>query len=273
VTAGLAGAGTGAGTGSTAESTPDWGRWFRQVETVSRSGAVLMQGAGSRPLLTLDRVENGRIGVLTSDHIWLWARGYEGGGPQAKLVRRLAHWLMKEPTLEEERLSAVLKDSAVEVTRRSMATPPPVVSITTPAGETLALSLETTAAGLAPGLAMGRFSVSAPGVYRVDDGVLSALAAVGSLNPLEYQDLRAMGNHLTPLSERSGGGVYWLSDGLPEIRRVKPDNKAVGSEWIGLRANQSYVVSGVADTFLLPWWLSTALTLVLLFSAWWREGR
>ncbi len=279
VTAGLTGAGTGAGTGigDPAESTPDWGRWFRQVETVSRSGTVLMQGAGSRPLLTVDRVENGRIGVLTSDHIWLWARGYEGGGPQAELVRRLAHWLMKEPALEEERLSAVLKDGALEVTRRSLGTPPPVVSITTPAGKTQTLSLETTApgraAGLAPGLAMGRFAVSAPGVYRVDDGTLSALAAVGSLNPLEYRDLRATGDHLAPVSERAGGGVFWLSDGLPEIRRVKPDNKASGSEWIGLRANQSYVVSGIADLALMPWWLSAALVLVLLFAAWWREGR
>ena len=263
VTAGMSGA------GDDANSTPEWGRWFRQVETVSRSGTVVMQGAANRPLLTLDRVGKGRIGMLTSDHIWLWARGYEGGGPQAELVRRLAHWLMKEPALEEERLSAVLKDGALEVTRRSLEAPPPMVSVTTPTGETQALNLETTA----PGQAVGRFAVSVPGVYRVDDGVLTALAAVGSLNPLEYRDLRATEEYLKPLSAQTGGAVFWLSDSLPEIRRVKPDNKAAGTEWIGLRANQSYVVAGVANIALMPWWLSAALVLAFLFAAWWREGR
>ena len=54
----------------------------------------------------LDQVGKGRVAELLSDQIWLWARGFEGGGPQAELLRRLAHWLMKEPELEEEKLSA-----------------------------------------------------------------------------------------------------------------------------------------------------------------------
>ena len=271
VTANLPGSGTNAGDGDAegVGSEPNWGRWFRQVETVTLNGTVLMHGAASRPLLTLDRVENGRIGVLSSDHIWLWARGYDGGGPQAELVRRLAHWLMKEPALEEERLSAVLKDGALEITRRSLATPPPAVSVTTPTGENETLPLETTTAGQAA----ARFAVSTPGVYRINDGSLSAQAAVGSLNPVEYRDLRATDEHLGPLSAETGGGVFWLSEGLPEIRRTKPDNKAAGNQWIGLRANQSYIVSGVADIALMPWWLSAALILALLFAAWWREGR
>jgi hypothetical protein len=54
----------------------------------------------------LDRVGAGRIALLASDQAWLWDRGFEGGGPQAELLRRLAHWMMGEPELEEEALSA-----------------------------------------------------------------------------------------------------------------------------------------------------------------------
>ncbi len=266
VTSGLTGA-TSAENGIA--TSPEWGRWFRQIETVSRSGTVLMQGVASRPLLILDRVENGRIGILTSDHIWLWARGYDGGGPQAELVRRLAHWLMKEPALEEERLSAVLKEGALEITRRSLGTTPSVVNIIPPEGLARSVILES----IAPGRAMGRYPVSIPGVYRISDGELSTLAAVGSLNPIEYRDLRATDEYLRPLSARSGGGTFWLSDKIPEIRRVKPDHRAAGTGWIGLRTNHAYVVSGVAEIALLPWWSSAALVMALLFTAWWREGR
>ena len=72
-----------------------------------------MSGPNDRPLLVLDKVKQGRVAELLSDHAWLWARGFEGGGPQAELLRRLAHWLMKEPELEEERLSATIADGTI----------------------------------------------------------------------------------------------------------------------------------------------------------------
>ena len=249
--------------------TPVWGRWFRQIETISRSGTVLMQGVATRPLLTLDRVGDGRIGMLTSDQIWLWARGYEGGGPQAELLRRLAHWLMKEPALEEERLGVTLKDGALHIMRRTLGTPPSEVSVTTPTGKTVDVTLEP----VSPGRAVGLYRPDTPGVYRVEDGDLVTQAAFGSLNPVEYRDLRATDEILGPLSARTGGGVFWLSDKIPEARRVKAAHKTTGAAWIGLRANRSYVVSGVADVALLPWWLGVGLIMAFLFAAWWREGR
>ncbi len=69
-------------------------------------GRTLMDGAEKQPLLVLDHKGKGRVALLTSDQAWLWARGYEGGGPHSDLLRRLSHWLMKEPDLEEERLIA-----------------------------------------------------------------------------------------------------------------------------------------------------------------------
>ena len=58
-----------------------------------------MQAADEKPLLVLNDYGEGRVGLMLSDHGWLWARGFEGGGPHVDLYRRLAHWLMKEPDL------------------------------------------------------------------------------------------------------------------------------------------------------------------------------
>ncbi|MGZ5961495.1 MAG: hypothetical protein ACXWLE_10455, partial [Rhizomicrobium sp.] len=106
---------------NTATSPPTWGRWFRIIGATKVSGETVMSGPNDRPLLVLDNVKQGRVAELLSDHAWLWARGFEGGGPQAELLRRLAHWLMKEPELEEERLSATIADGTITVERRTMA--------------------------------------------------------------------------------------------------------------------------------------------------------
>ena len=79
-----------------------------------------MEGPDGRPLLVLDREGEGRVALLASDQAWLWGRGYEGGGPQLELLRRLAHWLMKEPELEEEALSATAEGQTLTITRRSL---------------------------------------------------------------------------------------------------------------------------------------------------------
>src|SRR3546814_10908492 len=73
------------------DNPPSWGRWFRQIEGDTNRGNVLMEGVGKHPLLILDRFGEGRVAQIMSDHMWLWARGFEGGGPQAELLRRISH--------------------------------------------------------------------------------------------------------------------------------------------------------------------------------------
>jgi hypothetical protein len=85
--------------------------------------ATVMEGPDGAPLLLLDRVGEGRVALLLSDHIWLWSRGHDGGGPQAELLRRIAHWLMREPELEEEDLTARIEAGRLTVTRRSLPRP------------------------------------------------------------------------------------------------------------------------------------------------------
>ena len=249
--------------------TGNWGRWFRQVEAAARAGHTLMEGPGKRPLLVLDRSGEGRVAAMLSDHIWLWARGFEGGGPHAELMRRLAHWLMKEPDLEEEGLSAEVRDGKLHVVRRSLRDAPSKITVTAPSGEK-----KTYPAGAAKtGAAVLDVAVTESGLYRVNDGEREVLAAAGSLNPPEYADLRATAALLKPIADAKGGGLMWIRDGLPDLRKVRPDRDRAGKGWLGLISNKAYVVSGVAEFPLLPPLLFMAGVLIMLMSAWWKEGR
>ncbi len=249
---------------------PDWGRWFRVVTSRTERGNAILSGADDKPLVVLDRVGEGRVAELLSDHLWLWNRGIDGGGPQPELVRRVAHWLMKEPDLEEEALRATSVGGRIEVTRRTLATTFPPVTMTSPDGSTHTITLNQTS----PGLGLGVIDVDKPGLYRFDDGTLRTVAAVGNPDPLEFSDVRATETKLKPLVEASGGGLMWLQDNPdPDIRSVRPGRAAGGSDWIGLRRNEGYTVAGINQLPLLPGILVALAFLMAIGSAWWREGR
>jgi hypothetical protein len=248
----------------------EWGRWFRLVTSRAERGHTVLSGAEERPLITLDRVGEGRVAQMMSDHLWLWNRGIDGGGPQPELVRRVAHWLMKEPDLEEEALRATAVGGRIEVHRRTMSTSFPTVTMTAPNGTTRTIDLRQTA----PGLGLGVIDVDKPGLYRFDDGTLRTVAAVGSPDPLEFSDVRATDAKLRPLVEASGGGVIWLADyAEPDLRSVRPGRAAAGSDWVGLRRNEGYSVAGINQLPLLPGILVALAFLLAIGSAWWREGR
>jgi hypothetical protein len=247
----------------------DWGRWFRHMNVDVQSGDIVMEGVRERPLLILDRVGEGRVAQLMSDHAWLWARGYEGGGPQAELMRRVAHWLMKEPELEEEALRARVEGDRLVVERRSLETELPPVEVTLPDGSTETLQLE-------PG-ADGRASATMPvdqlGTYELSDGERTAVAAAGPPNPREYRDVRSTRERLGPLVEASGGAHVRIDDGVPRLRKVDPDRASAGRGWIGLDANRDYRVAGVMEVPLFPAVLALILVLGTLIAAWFREGK
>ena len=254
------------------EGAPTWGRWFRQIDADPSSGVITMTGvANDRPLLILDRVGEGRVAQLLSDHMWLWARGFEGGGPQAELLRRVAHWLMQgagsggggpaRPGGRRHRWrssAARLKPSC----QRSR--------LPCPSGTVTSLTLEPGDSGRS----RAAMPASESGLYRVTDGVLTALAAAGPLNPLEFEDLRATDRHLAPLLEASGGATVRLAeDKLPRVRKVQPGRDRHGRGWIGVQDNGGYVVTGVSQIPLLPAALVLLLALGSALLGWWREGR
>ena len=247
---------------------PNWGRWFRVIAAQKLSGNTVMSGPGDRPLLVLDRVQKGRVAQLLSDQIWLWARGYENGGPQAELLRRLAHWLMKEPELEEERLTAEVSGGELRVTRQTMNDSAATVNVTSPTGktETVALSPAT------PGKFTGHIKAEELGLYRLSDGALNAVAAAGPLNPREVADMRATDAILKPYADATGGGIQWLSDGMPELRAVDQGATTRGSGWFGIERRGAYRVTSVDSDELLPPWLALILVLAAVLFAWRRES-
>ncbi len=249
--------------------TKDWGRWFRQIEVAPKAGHILMHGPNRLPLLVIHRIEGGRVATILSDHIWLWARGFEGGGPHAELMRRLAHWLMQEPDLEEEQLRAHVRDGKLNVNRRSLQHKSTRITVTKPSGVTETYSL--------PGSKSGDVELKLPapeaGLYRISDGNREALAAAGPLNPIEFEDLRATSKVLGRLSTLTGGGVHWIRDGLPDIRKVQAHRDLSGKGWIGLIDNNSYTVVGLTKFLLLPPLLLMIGVLGFLMMAWWKEGR
>ncbi len=264
VTAGLPGANTVDG------DPPEWGRWFRLVEAQQDKGQMLMEGPSGRPLLVLERVGEGRVAQIMSDHVWLWARGFEGGGPQAELLRRVAHWLMQEPDLEEEDLRARVEGDRLVVERRSLSSEPVTVTLELPDGtaETLDLIEQE------PGLMVGRRTLEDTGLYSVRHGDLTALAAAGPLNPLELTDLRSSTVPLAHLVDASGGGSLWLEDTPePDLRSVSRDGRRAGSDWVGLVRQDRYRVTGVSEQALLPAWAFLLLALGAAVLAWRREGR
>ncbi|MPY76485.1 MAG: hypothetical protein GEU87_19775 [Alphaproteobacteria bacterium] len=246
-----------------------WGRWFRQIEVVAKRGNVLMRGVDDNPLLILDRFAEGRVAQINSDHIWLWARGFEGGGPQAELLRRVAHWLMKEPELEENALRAQVKDGRLEILRRSLEDIEPKVTVTAPDGSTSEVELKNTG----PGRYQAALPVTQTGLYSVSDGDQVAMAAAGTLNPLELADVRATEAPLAPVAEATQGSMHWMADGLPALRRIAPDRRTSGRNWIGLVANEDYLVTGVRRLPAMPALLVLALALGAAAVGWRREGK
>jgi hypothetical protein len=164
---------------------PSWGEWYRRIIPTDVQGDALMNGPDGDPLLVLSHVGEGRVALLLSDQIWLWSRGHEGGGPQAELLRRTAHWLMKEPELEELALEAKVEAGRLAIDRRSTADAPPGdVTVTNPDGGKQTLTLAATA----PGRGTGSLPATLPGVWRVTDGTRTAYAAAGAANPPEIAD-------------------------------------------------------------------------------------
>lgn len=258
------------------DAQPEWGSWYRRIQPVDVRGEVLMSAADGQPLLALDRVGKGRVALLLSDQIWLWSRGHQGGGPQVELLRRVAHWLMQEPELEENALTARVAEGRLTIERRST-DPGPAgqVTVTDPDGKTRSLALAETA----PGRASASLPAPTPGVWQASDGSRTAYAAAGAANPLEFADLRATAGLLRGLARGSGGGVHFIGTGtpgaapdVPELRRTEPDRPAAGGSWIGLERRHDHVVTGIAGLALLPAWAALPLMLGLLVLAWRREG-
>ncbi|OJH45249.1 hypothetical protein [Paracoccus sp. SM22M-07] len=260
--------------GVAAEGDPDWGRWLRMAQVTPNPDAqVAMTGVDDDPLLILNRVGEGRVALLTSDQAWLWGRGFEGGGPQLELLRRIAHWSMKEPELEEEALLAEVTNGLdVRVTRRSMEDRIGPLVVITPDGTTRSLPLEPDG----PGRFVADWTADAPGLYRLQNGNESRVLALGPAAPREFEQTVADAALLEPLVTASGGAVLALSEGVPDVRQARPGRatgSGVGGPWIGITPRDAATVTGLERRPVMPDWLWLAIIAGLALAGWLAEGR
>ncbi|WP_170550094.1 hypothetical protein [Ruegeria atlantica] len=247
----------------------DWGAWLRQIDVNHRTGELLMTGVDERPLLVLDRVGEGRVALLASDHAWLWNRGFEGGGPQLELLRRLAHWMMKEPELEEEALWAEANGQIMRIIRQTLEDEVGPVTITRPDGETLEITLDE----VSPGRFEATYFGPEIGLYRLQEGDQMAVIGLGPAAPKEFERTIATDEVLKPVLAELRGGAIRLEDGLPSIRNVRAGRPAAGRGWIGLTPREAYETRDVTQAGLLPPWLVLVLAGGFLLAGWLREGR
>jgi hypothetical protein len=256
-----------------ASEPPHWSRFFRTVETRNATAAPVMTGADGKPLLLLSRYGEGRVALLLSDHIWLWARGYEGGGPHLDLLRRMSHWLMKQPDLDEEALRLQVHGHDLVVLRQTMADSVTPVTVTSPSGATRELTLSASESGT------WRSTVPADelGLWQATDGTLKALINVGPTNPKEFSEVTSTTEMLRPLAQATGGDARRVVDGasveLPRIVPVRASSVFHGDGWMGMKMRDASVVRGVGVLPMFAGLIGLLLLLGAFAATWLREGR
>ena len=253
----------------TAEDALPWGRWMRLVDVSPLRGDVVMSGAEDRPLLMLDRPGEGRVALLASDHAWLWSRGFEGGGPQLELLRRLAHWMMKEPDLEEEALTATAEGQTMTITRRTLGDEAGEVEITGPDGSVVMVPLEE----VSPGRFSADWTGPEMGLYRLKEGDMESVVALGPAAPKEFEETLATPDVLAEAVTATSGGIHRIADGIPDIRRTREGRAATGRGWIGITPREAYLTADIRVSPLLPAWAMLLIASMLAIGAWLWEGR
>jgi hypothetical protein len=252
---------------------PHWSRWFRLVDTKTANGTTVLQGPDAKPLLLLSREGEGRVALLLSDHIWLWARGYEGGGPHLDLLRRLSHWLMKQPDLEEEALRLIVRGRELTVQRQTMADAVAPVTLTAPSGATRTLTLTSSE----PGVWKNAVQANELGLWRATDGKLTALVNVGPANPREFSEVTSTPDVIAPLANATGGDSRRVTDGsginMPRIVAVRSSDTYKGEDWLGVKMRDASVVRGIGVLPMFAGLLGLLLLIGSLAATWAREGR
>ena len=252
---------------------PRWSQWFRLVDIKRTDGTSVMQGPDGKPLLVLAHEGEGRVALMLSDQIWLWARGYQGGGPHLDLLRRLSHWLMKQPELEEEALRLIVKGRDISVERQTMADNVNEVTLTSPTGVTRTLNLQPAE----PGVWRAGVTANELGLWRATDGKLTALTNVGPANPREFAQVTSTIDVLSPLTNATGGDSRRLADGtsldVPRVVPVRTSSTFKGDDWIGLKMRDQSVVRGIGVLPVFAGLIGLLLLVGSLALTWAREGR
>lgn len=244
-------------TGDLQKDKKKWGAWFSQTGIKKIKGQVLMTGAQENPLLVIDKVSDGRVAVLASDNIWMWSKGVNGGGPYTELLRNVAHWLMREPELDEDYIKTAVEGNTITVSERTTAGIPATLSMSRPDGKTEDISLLTPEKGWSTALV----DTSQNGIYRFSNGSKTAFAVVGTAASKEFSDVYTTAENLAPLVNKTGGAVIWYS----ETPNFPPSS-------LKLKEKIAYNITSAESAPLVPGWLALLVVFGGLVWVWRRES-
>ncbi len=249
----------------------EWGKWLRLVALNAKDSDVLMSGAKNNPLLILNRTKKGRVAQLASDNIWLWSRGYDGGGPHTELLRRTIHWLMKEPELDETALRVHVKNDQISIRSSEYTSQSMDIRMTTPDGKESIITLEPSP----DGWLTQNITADKIGVYRFQsDNGSTNFAIIGDVNSPELRELHATPDKFSAIVKKTNGSIRWLDEnGAPSVRMLGRNQNYSGGNWIGLKQNNDYIVSGIKSRALFPPWFIAFLLIGAAILTWLREGR
>ncbi len=249
-----------------------WGSWFSQSNIVQTKGDALMTGIGQNPLLILNKVGQGRVAVLASDNIWLWAKDTDHGGPYTPLLRNLAHWLMKEPELEDDYIKAEAKGHTITVSEYAgTEDSSPSVTMRTPEGSEKSIDLTQQEKGRRS----AKIDVEENGIYSFSNATKKAFVVVGTAQNEEYNDIHTTDEKIRPALSKTGGTAIWLKE-TPHlsVRTVSPSSKNNGGTgWIGLKENSAYVTKDVKIRPVVSNLMAIFTLMAALLLTWRREGR
>ena len=250
----------------------NWGSWFRMVEGLTVDGDVLLEGPENRPLLVLNRIGQGRVAQILSDQSWVWTRSDSNKGPQADLLRRLVHWLMKEPDLEENELSAKFENNTLIIRKNSLIPDLNSVKIISPSNETDIIDLED----IGNGQQIAKIPEPEPGIWKLSSGNSNISVIIGNYNSAEFNDVRATDKSIELLAESTLGSIKWINterNTSLKINHIEKNKITNNNKNIKLYKNEQFFVQSMDQIPLAPWYLALILSIVLLFLSWYRESR
>jgi uncharacterized membrane protein len=252
----------------------NWAEWLRQIDVTSNPASgekVLMSGIDDRPLLLIGEKDNGRIIHLTSDQIWLWARQYQQGGPYIDLMRKMIHWLLKEPSLEEGQIELSLDQDEIAVAR-----------YINPAGETLKY---TDPDGIEKPLPLkqgrdkifhARIDASKQGLYSFSAGKNTAYIIAGAYDTLEQTNLIRSTEIIQPALSQTGGGSFEadkLSDTQFKVKKGTSAARFSSPRTMAFKESKYAEISKIDFTPTLPLWFYLLIFAALNVYIWQRESK
>ena len=257
----------------------DYGKWYEmnKISDINDRALTLLLGIDKNPLLTINRINNGRIAQIYSHNLWLWTKtNNNNGGPYNLLIKNLAHWLMKEPTLEENKLTATINEKDIIINKRFFSTPQKEdlkFSIIDPDGKKISKILKKSI----DNEYSYNFRFKKKGVFIISDGNIVINISTDNFKKLEYENLNLtdeiiLNNSISTYKTKP----IWIDkkNKLPEIRTSHKLDKDISKEnFLYVLKKNNFVVDGINTKKIVPLEISILCLAFFLIMSWKKESQ